>query len=175
MISLPSAEQLAVQALLAEYGALLDLGRYDDWLALFAAVCNYAVVPRENHDAGLPVALILCDSRAMIEDRITALRQANKYNLHTDRHLIGLPRIVAADAGRIEIEAPFTVYQTDQEGETRLFATGLYRDRLDRAGQELRLPRSWCCSTRSRFRRCSRHRSDAYWRCRCGTGAATAH
>ncbi len=139
MISLPAADQFAVQALLAEYGALLDLGRYDDWLGLFAAECSYAVVPRENHDAGLPVALILCDSRAMLEDRIMALRQANKYNLHTDRHLIGLPRIVAADAARIEIEAPFAVYQTDQEGETRLFATGLYRDRLERAGQELRL------------------------------------
>ncbi len=111
---------------------LLDLGRYDDWLALFAAECRYEVVPRENHEAGLPVALILCDSRAMLEDRIAALRQANKYNIHTDRHVIGLPRIIAAGAGRIEIEAPFAVYQTDQEGETRLFATGLYRDRIER-------------------------------------------
>jgi anthranilate 1,2-dioxygenase small subunit len=132
------AVQLAVQALLAEYGGLLDLGRYDDWLALFAAECRYAVVPRENHDAGLPVALILCDSRAMLEDRIAALRQANKYNIHTDRHVIGLPRIIVAERDRIDIEAPFAVYQTDQEGETGLFATGLYRDRLDRAGQELR-------------------------------------
>jgi anthranilate 1,2-dioxygenase small subunit len=131
------AEQLAVQALLAEYGARLDLGRYDDWLALFAAECRYAVVPRENHDAGLPVALILCDSRAMLEDRIAALRQANKYNLHTDRHIIGLPRIVALEAGGIAIEAPFAVYQTDPEGETRLFATGLYRDRLERGRETL--------------------------------------
>ncbi len=130
------AERLAVQALLAEYGGLLDLGRYDEWLALFAADCRYAVVPRENHDAGLPVALILCDSRAMLEDRIMALRQANKYNLHTDRHIVGLPRIVAASAGRIDIEAPFAVYQTDQEGETILFATGLYRDRLERGTPE---------------------------------------
>lgn len=132
-------EQLAVQALLAEYGGRLDLCRYDDWLALFAAECRYAVVPRENHDAGLPVALILCDSHAMLEDRIAALRQANKYNLHTDRHIIGLPRIIAAEAGRIDIEAPFAVYQTDPEGETKLFATGLYRDRLERDGDMLRL------------------------------------
>src|SRR4051794_2985360 len=127
-------EQLAVQALLAEYGGLLDLGRYDDWLALFAAECRYAVVPRENHDAGLPIALILCDRRAMLEDRIAALRQANKYNLHTDRHIIGLPRIMTVETDGIMphgimIEAPFAVYQTDQEGETILFATGLYRDR----------------------------------------------
>jgi anthranilate 1,2-dioxygenase small subunit len=133
------AQPLSVQALLAEYGGLLDLGRYEDWLALFAAECRYAVVPRENHEAGLPVALILCDSRAMLEDRIAALRQANKYNIHTDRHIIGLPRIIAAAADRIEIEAPFAVYQTDPEGETRLFATGLYRDRLESEGDVLRI------------------------------------
>jgi anthranilate 1,2-dioxygenase small subunit len=133
------ADQLAVQALLAEYGGLLDLGRYDEWLALFAAECRYEVVPRENYDSSLPVALILCDSRAMLEDRITALRQANKYNIHADRHLIGLPRIITADRGRIELEAPFAVYQTDPEGETRLFATGLYRDRIEREGEALRL------------------------------------
>jgi anthranilate 1,2-dioxygenase small subunit len=139
MRPIPVAERLAVQALLAEYGGLLDLGRYDDWLALFAAECRYAVVPRENHEAGLPVALILCDSRAMLEDRIAALRQANKYNLHTDRHIIGLPRIIAAEASGIVIEAPFAVYQTDQEGETMLFVTGLYRDRLDRVADGLRV------------------------------------
>jgi 3-phenylpropionate/cinnamic acid dioxygenase small subunit len=81
------------------------------------------------------VALVLCDSRAMLEDRIQALRQANKYNIHSDRHIIGLPRIVAGQAGDIAVEAPFAVYQTDQEGETRLFATGLYRDRLAQAGE----------------------------------------
>ncbi len=139
MISELLAAQLAVQALLAEYGGLLDLGRYDDWLALFAAECRYEVVPRENDAAGLPVALILCDSRAMLEDRIAALLQANKYNLHSDRHLIGPPRLVLAEPGRIDIEAPFAVYQTDPEGETTLFATGLYRDRIERDGERLRL------------------------------------
>ena len=132
-------DRLAVLELLAEYGGLLDLGRYDDWLGLFAAECRYSAVPRENYDQGLPVALILCDSRGMLEDRIMALREANKYNIHIDRHLIGLPRVVAERAGAVEIEAPFAVYQTDQEGETRLFAAGLYRDRLETAGEGLRV------------------------------------
>jgi anthranilate 1,2-dioxygenase small subunit len=135
-----NADLAGVQALLAEYGALLDLGHYGDWLALFAQECRYSVMPRENYDAGLPVALVLCDSRAMLEDRIQALREANKYNIHIDRHVIGLPRILGGNAGGgIAIEAPFAVYQTDQEGETRLFATGLYRDRLERAGAGLRI------------------------------------
>src|ERR1700740_3052035 len=93
-------------------------------------------MPRENHDAGLPAALVLCDSRAMLEDRIRALREANKYNIHTDRHVIGLPRIF--DDG-LAVEAPFAVYQTDQEGETRLFSTGLYRDQLEVTGRHLRI------------------------------------
>jgi len=92
-------------------------------------------IPRENFDRGLPAALVFCDSRAMLEDRIRALREANKYNIHTDRHVIGLPRIVN-DA--LAVEAPFAVFQTDQEGETRLFATGLYRDRLEASGDSLK-------------------------------------
>ena len=134
-----NVDRAAVLDLLAEYGGLLDLGRYDDWLALFAAECRYSVVPRENYDQGLPVALILCDNRGMLEDRIMALREANKYNIHIDRHLIGLPRFVSHGPGAAEIEAPFAVYQTDQEGETRLFAAGLYRDRLDTTGERLRI------------------------------------
>lgn len=131
----PVGDRAAIHDLLAEYGALLDGEKYDEWLDLFAAECRYNVVPRENYDRGLPAALIFCDSRAMLEDRIRALREANKFNIHKDRHLIGLPRIIGSHAdglepGDLEIEAPFAVYQTDQEGETRLFATGLYRDRL---------------------------------------------
>ena len=129
-------DRAAVCDLLAEYGALIDTGKFDDWLDLFAEECRYQILPRENYDGGLPAALVFCDSRAMLEDRIRALREANKYNIHTDRHVIGLPRILD---GGLELEAPFAVYQTDQEGETRLFATGLYRDRLDVSGPRLKI------------------------------------
>jgi anthranilate 1,2-dioxygenase small subunit len=97
------------------------------------------VVPRENWQRGLPAALIFCDSRAMLEDRIMALREANKYNIHTDRHLIGLPRILPGENEALAVEAAFALYRTDQEGETRLFATGLYRDRLEVAGGALKI------------------------------------
>jgi anthranilate 1,2-dioxygenase small subunit len=129
------ADRAAVCDLLAEYGALIDMAKFDEWLDLFAEECRYQIVPRENFDRGLPAALVFCDSRAMLEDRIRALREANKYNIHTDRHVIGLPRIVGAGL----IEAPFAVFQSDQEGETRLFATGLYRDRLEIFGQRLKI------------------------------------
>jgi anthranilate 1,2-dioxygenase small subunit len=129
-------DHAAVYDLFAEYGALIDMAKFDEWLDLFAEECRYRIIPRENLDRGLPAALVFCDSRAMLEDRIWALREANKYNIHTDRHMIGLPRVL--DDG-LAAEAPFAVYQTDQEGETRLFATGLYRDRLERVGSRLKI------------------------------------
>jgi anthranilate 1,2-dioxygenase small subunit len=129
-------EHAAICDLLAEYGALIDLARFDEWLDLFTEECRYQIIPRENFDRGLPAALVFCDNRAVLEDRIRALREANKYNIHTDRHVIGLPRVIEDG---LTAEAPFAVYQTDQEGETRLFATGLYRDRLVPAGSRLRI------------------------------------
>jgi anthranilate 1,2-dioxygenase small subunit len=131
-----SVDRDAIHDLLAEYDALIDAAKFDEWLSLFAEQCRYEVVPRENYDRGLPASLIFCDSRAVLEDRIRALREANKYNIHSDRHVIGLPRFF--EDGLI-VEAPFAVYQTDQEGETRLFATGLYRDRLEAGSRGLRI------------------------------------
>ncbi len=130
------ADRAAVCDLLAEYGALIDAAKFDEWLGLFAEECRYQIVPRENFDRGLPAALVFCDSRAMLEDRIRALREANKYNIHIDRHVIGLPRVLGDSH---MVEAPFAVFQTDQEGESRLFATGLYRDRLEIFGRRLKI------------------------------------
>jgi len=123
-------DRFALSDLFATYGALIDAVDFDAWLDLFARTCSYHIVPRENYENGLLAALVFCDSRALLEDRIRALREANKYNIHTDRHLIGLPRVTGRERDEISVEAPFVVYQTDQDGETRLFATGLYRDRV---------------------------------------------
>jgi 3-phenylpropionate/cinnamic acid dioxygenase small subunit len=68
---------LAVCDLLAQYGYLIDASLYEQWLGLFSPHCSYYVKPRENEALGLPAALIYCDSRAMLEDRIHALRIVN--------------------------------------------------------------------------------------------------
>ena len=130
----PVGDRVALYDLFAAYAALIDAAEFSKWLELFAERCTYHIMPRENYERGLPAALVFCDSRAVLEDRIGALRDANKYNIHTDRHLIGLPRVVGSERDAMLVEAPFAVYQTDQEGETRLFATGLYRDRIVEAG-----------------------------------------
>src|ERR1700720_3468232 len=134
------ADRLALYDLYAAYGALIDAGDWDAWLDLFATACRYQIIPRENAELGLPAGLIFCDSRAGLEDRIMALREANQYNIHWDRHLIGLPRGLGELRAEISVEAPFAVYQSDQEGNSRLFAAGLYRDRIVSESGGLKFP-----------------------------------
>jgi anthranilate 1,2-dioxygenase small subunit len=133
-----SVDLLSVCGLYADYAAFADEAKYDEWLELFDDECSYKVIPKENADRGLPAGLIYCDSRAMLEDRIESLRAVSKYNIHTDRHIIGIPRITATDGRFISVEAPFSLFQTEQEGDTRLFGTGLYRDRLHMNGKGLK-------------------------------------
>ncbi|MGC2415475.1 MAG: aromatic-ring-hydroxylating dioxygenase subunit beta [Stellaceae bacterium] len=130
MMAEQASDRFALYDLFVAYGALIDSGEFDTWLGLFAERCTYHIMPRENYERELPAGLVFCDSRAVLEDRIGALREANKYNIHWDRHLIGLPRLIGEEGGEALVEAPFAVFQTDQEGETRLFATGLYKDRI---------------------------------------------
>src|SRR5215472_9968128 len=54
--------------------------------------------------------------------------------LHTGRHVSSLPCPI--DDG--VAEAPFAVYQTDHEAETRLFSTRLFHDQLEAVGPRLK-------------------------------------
>lgn len=116
--------------LLAEYGFLIDSDRLEEWLELFVEDCVYRIVPRENHVRGLPLALMLCENKNMLRDRVRALRSANVYNIHVDRHLISGTRYRGEVEGVHLVEAGYAVFQTDQDGRSRLFSVGQYHDRV---------------------------------------------
>jgi anthranilate 1,2-dioxygenase small subunit len=115
--------------LMADYADLIDADRLEDWLGLFTEDARYDVVPRENVEQGLQVSLMVCANKAQLRDRISALRNANEYNLHYDRHLVSGVRVRAATDGTLEIGANYAVFQTNLEGQSRLFSVGRYQDR----------------------------------------------
>ena len=109
--------------LMAEYGMALDEDRLEDWVELFAEDCDYRVVTRENVEQGLPNVLMWCDNKNMLRDRVESYREVNEYNLHYDRHVIGPLRML----GESTFEASYSLFQTDLEGNSRLFSVGKYR------------------------------------------------
>ena len=109
------------------YFGIPKLGATAVPIANESTVAEVVNVARASGAAGILIGDDLHEKRSGLT---RALREANKYNIHTDRHLIGLPCLTGEDGGATLVEAPFAVYQTDQEGETRLFASGLYRDSI---------------------------------------------
>ena len=120
-------ERAALTDLMAEYGMALDEDRLEDWVELFEEECDYRVVTRENVEQGLPNVLMWCDNKNMLRDRVESYRQVNEYNPHYDRHVIGPLRIISAGDGAATFEASYSLFQTDLEGNSRIFSVGRYR------------------------------------------------
>ena len=117
----------ALAELIADYANLIDEDRLEDWLDLFAEECSYRVVPRENFDLDLPQPLILAENKAMLTDRVVAYRNANIYNIHRDRHVVGTVLARKGEGGMWSLTASFALFQTDSQGRTTLFLAGAYR------------------------------------------------
>jgi 3-phenylpropionate/cinnamic acid dioxygenase small subunit len=119
----------------AEYARAIDDDRLEDWPDFFVEECLYTITSADNHKRGLPVGLVYADSKGMLRDRVTALRQANIYERQTYRHLVGLPAILSHGASAMRAETPFLVVRVMRDGRMDLFATGRYVDTIvDDAG-----------------------------------------
>ncbi|MES3000655.1 MAG: aromatic-ring-hydroxylating dioxygenase subunit beta [Pseudomonadota bacterium] len=123
----------------ASYAQAIDSDALETWPAFFTEDCRYRITNVENERDGLPAGIVYADSRAMLEDRIAALREANIYERHRYRHLLGVPLVEAADANSATARTPFLVARIMHTGETMIFASGEYRDRFVKIGGQLLL------------------------------------
>jgi 3-phenylpropionate/cinnamic acid dioxygenase small subunit len=111
------------------YGSCIDADRLEDWPAFFVERCLYKITSADNHKRGYAAGIVYADSRAMLEDRVSALRNANIYERHSYRHIVGMPSLLGS-ATEIAAETPFVVIRTMRDGRMDLFATGVYLDRV---------------------------------------------
>ena len=114
----------------ARYVDAIDADRLEAWPDFFLDDGRYRITTAENVAQGLPLSIIYTTSRAMMRDRITALREANVYEGQHYRHVVGMPLIVAAEAGSVRARTNFMVARVMRTGETMLFASGCYEDRV---------------------------------------------
>jgi 3-phenylpropionate/cinnamic acid dioxygenase small subunit len=126
-----SIEQMyRVQDINARYVEAIDDDRLEAWPDFFADDGRYRITTAENVAAGLPISLIYATSRAMLRDRVRALREANVYESQHYRHVLGAPRVTAVAGTSLEARTPFMVARVMHTGETLLFASGCYEDRV---------------------------------------------
>ncbi len=61
-------------ALNSDYAACIDADRLEDWPDFFLDDCLYKITTADNRRRGYAAGIVYADSRAMLQDRVAALR-----------------------------------------------------------------------------------------------------
>jgi anthranilate 1,2-dioxygenase small subunit len=132
-----------VEDFYAEYSEIIDSGKLERWPDLFIEPCLYRIVSKENHDKGLPLSLMRCESLGMLRDRALASQSLNVYAPRAWRHSITQIRS-REEHERIAVRANFVVFESLQDQHTRVLVAGRYLDTLVRTEAGLRLREKIC-------------------------------
>jgi anthranilate 1,2-dioxygenase small subunit/terephthalate 1,2-dioxygenase oxygenase component beta subunit len=114
----------------ARYADAIDADRLEEWPDFFLDDGRYRITTAENVAQDLPLSIMYAASRAMLRDRVTALREANVYEGQRYRHVLGTPLITAVEADGLRARTSFMVARVMRIGDTMLFVTGCYEDHV---------------------------------------------
>jgi len=136
--------QEAVEALYADCASALDDGEFERWPSFFAENCSYCVTSKENVDHGWPIALMSCETRGMILDRVMAVRQSMLIIPRVQRRIQSGVRIARLEGSVAHCRASFAVFETFAGQPTTVFVTGRFVDEVVREGDALRFLKRAC-------------------------------
>ena len=122
-----------------EYVRCIDDDRLEEWPNFFHGPCLYRVTTAANFRDGLEGGIIFANTKGMLVDRVSALREANIYERQSYRHILGQPSILSESGALAKTETPFLVARILQDGDTDIYATGRYLDVYEIDQQEARL------------------------------------
>ncbi|MDM0024319.1 aromatic-ring-hydroxylating dioxygenase subunit beta [Variovorax saccharolyticus] len=138
---------MAPEDFVAAEAALLDAGRFDDWLALFAEDGHYWV-PLQGAAQADPVShnSIAYEDRLLLQLRIERLKNPRAHSQHPashSQHVLQRSRIEREDDGSGEVLLHTPFLYVESRGEQQLLLAGSYRHRLVRteAGWAIRQKR----------------------------------
>lgn len=126
------------------YDEALGEGQYERWPEFFTETCVYKITSRENYDSGLPIGLVTAESRAMLTDRVAAMRKTMLYAPRIMRNLTAGIVLRAIEADGMRLTASFAVFQTLLNEPSAVFLCGRYYDRVVEDGGELRFAERIC-------------------------------
>jgi 3-phenylpropionate/cinnamic acid dioxygenase small subunit len=140
--------QSVVENLHARYIHALDAGRLEDWPELFTEKGTYRITTAENEERGLPLPVLYAEGRAMLRDRVASLRHANIYEPQRYRHMVCAVLTERLSDSVAKSVANFMVVRVMDSGDTLLFATGRYLDRVALAPEPRYEERVVICDSR---------------------------
>jgi anthranilate 1,2-dioxygenase small subunit len=122
--------QAAVERLHALYAHALDADKLEEWPRFFTEHGTYRITTAENEARGLPLPVLYAEGRPMLRDRVASLRHANIYEPQRYRHLVSPALVERINERAASSLANFIVVRIMENGDTLLFASGRYVDRI---------------------------------------------
>jgi anthranilate 1,2-dioxygenase small subunit len=122
--------QIAIENLHSRYAHALDADRLEDWPGFFTENGRYRITTAENEARGLPLPVLYAEGRPMLRDRIASLRHANIYEPQRYRHIVSSTIVERHGEDIATSSANFLVVRIMENGDTLLFASGRYVDRI---------------------------------------------
>ena len=124
--------------LYADYASAVSSGHWELWPEFFTEDCTYRLQPRENYDRGFPLATLSFESKGMLKDRVYGIRETLFHDPYYQRHVVGAPVVLKAEADRFESEANYAVFRTKLSELSTVFSVGRYIDVVVRTEQGLK-------------------------------------
>jgi salicylate 5-hydroxylase small subunit len=118
--------------LYANYATAVSSGRWELWPEFFTEECSYRLQPRENYERGFPLATLSFESKGMLKDRVYGIRETLFHDPYYQRHVVGAPVVLKAEADRFECEANYAVFRTKLSELSSVFSVGRYIDTIVR-------------------------------------------
>jgi anthranilate 1,2-dioxygenase small subunit len=119
-----------IQTLNNAYALSLDQDDLNVWLSFFSETCLYRIISRENHELNMPIAVWHSDSKAMLRDRVLALKDSTLYRPRYLRHLISGVTINQIKDDVIYSQANVLIAETVVDYKTQILLSGRYLDEI---------------------------------------------
>jgi 3-phenylpropionate/cinnamic acid dioxygenase small subunit len=133
-----------IEDLFADYNAALDDRDLERWLSFFMEACSYVVTTTENVDRGWSIAIINCETRGMMIDRIAAIRNTMTFLPRQQRRIVSGIRVVGAEGAAARVRSAFAVFETLPSEPTKFFVAGQALDVVGREDGRLKLASRRC-------------------------------
>jgi salicylate 5-hydroxylase small subunit len=137
-MSLVFDDWLALQTLYADYSTALDHGELQRWPEFFTVDGIYKLQSRENFDRGLPLATMSFESQGMLKDRVYGAAETIFHDPYSQRHIVGMPRVLGHNNAGWHSEANYVVIRTKRDAMPEVLSVGRYIDDVVKTADGLR-------------------------------------
>ena len=121
-----------VEDLQIKYVSALDRRDLDSWLGCFSPDGQYLCISKENVEQDLPLAIMMDDCGARLQDRVTFIREiwAGTFEDYSTRHFVQRLSCTGSDKGVYAVKSNFMVVYTSRQGQSEILVAGLYEDEV---------------------------------------------